>query len=404
MKIAFFVDIFDSSIINGVAVSVERAVRRLADRGHKIYIITPDGKNVIKLIHKNIITLKVPSIPAFFHHELKLTNFLEKKTFDFLKSEKIDIIHFGGPSLLGLEAILIAKKLSVPLMGDFNTFIADEEYLELVKLNFWIIKNLAWKYLGLFFNGCDLVTCPSESALKKMLKHGIRGKRNIVLSNGIESEVFDNSKSASLKKKYNPNGKLILSIGRISGEKNVLYMIDIFKKIVDNVKNVKMLLVGDGPQMEEVKNKIKKLGLREKIFILGKIEHEKLIKSGIFGACDIFITTSLTETQGITALESQVNGLVCVGADATGTKDLIKNNYNGFLVKNGDKKDFAEKVIMLLRDDKLYKRMKKNTLKEVKKHYMNNVIDKLEKELFSLVKNRKRQSSKITSINIVSLM
>ena len=143
--------------------------------------------------------------------------------------------------------------------------------------------------------------------------------------------------------------------------------------------------------MKEVKEKIEKLGIENKIFLLGQMKHEKLVRSGVFGASDLFMTASITETEGITTLESQVNGLVCVGTNASGTKDLIKNNYNGFLVKDGNKEEFAEKVIRLLTDEKLYKRMRKNTLKEVKKYYVNKIISKWEKEFRNLIKNNKNK-------------
>ena len=97
------------------------------------------------------------------------------------------------------------------------------------------------------------------------------------------------------------------------------------------------------------------------------------------------MTASTTENQPMTVLEAQVNGLVCVGINARGMKDLIKNGYNGYLVKN--KNEFAQKILSLLSNKKLYKKMKENTLKEIKKHYLNKIIKEWEKESSILIKS-----------------
>ena len=141
--------------------------------------------------------------------------------------------------------------------------------------------------------------------------------------------------------------------------------------------------------MNLLKSTVKELGLENNVIITGEIKYANLIKSPIFKESDLFVTASLTETQGITILEAQANGLVCVGINAMGVRSLIKNGYNGYLVKNNDTKDFANKVIALLTNKTLYKKMQKNTLKEIKKHDMKIVIKTWEKEYSKLIKNEK---------------
>ena len=148
--------------------------------------------------------------------------------------------------------------------------------------------------------------------------------------------------------------------------------------VVKKIPNVILTIVGDGPQMKDFKKIIKKLNLEHNIKLIGGMEHKKLMKSPLFQENKVFITTSLTETQGLTLMEAQARGLVAVGVDANGTKDLIKNEYNGFLVKNNNKKEFANKVIRLLLNKKIYNSMRKNTLKEIKKQNISNIIYKWE--------------------------
>jgi 1,2-diacylglycerol 3-alpha-glucosyltransferase len=394
MKIAVFTDVFTEKIISGVVVSVMRIVKGLADRGHKIYLMVPRGDDTVNLRHKNVKMIKEPSVPAYFYPGFRFTSFYSPKTAGYLRREKIDAIYFVTEMTLGIQAIITSRILKVPLVGTFHTFIYKDDYLRLLGLDFRIIKNILLWYYRKLYSKCDLVTCPSESALEEITKNRLGGKRNIAISNGIDEKIFDNRKSSIIKKKYNPGGKIILYVGRISEDKNIFYLLDVFKLITEKLDDVKIIMVGGGIQMKEVKEKISGMNLDDKIFLLGQMKHEKLVKSGIFGACDIFMTASVTETQGITVLESQANGLVCMGTDAPGTKDLIQNGYNGFLIKDGNKKEFAEKAVQLLTDENLHNMMRQNTLKEIKKHYVGRIIERWEKEFSRVIGKSKSKKYK----------
>jgi len=384
LKIAIFTDTF-IPIIDGVVTTTINLAKGLADRGHKIYIIAPRFRELAKeFAYKNVKVKRMPSIPAFFYKGYRFTSPLSIAVIKYLKKEKIDIIHFQTPIGLGVQALFAARVLKKPVIGTFHTFFTDPGYIKHISTNHGFAQKLSWFYARRYYNRCDLVTCPSESAKKELLEHGFTSPIKVI-SNGIDMSVFDNSKWKKMKLKYNPNGKILLFVGRIAFEKNLDYLLDCFKLVVKKQPKVKLVIVGDGPQMDELKESIIQKGLAKNVVLTGRIEYNKLVKSGIFKASDLFITASTTETQGISTLEAQANGLVCVGIESRGIKDLIKNNYNGYLVENGDKQAFAGKVIKLLTDRKLHNRMKKNTLKEVKNHRIENVIKIWEKTYSNLV-------------------
>jgi len=245
-------------------------------------------------------------------------------------------------------------------------------------MNGKLVQNISWGIQRFFYNKCDLITCPSPSAKEELISHKFK-KPIKVLSNGIDFSERDTKNLKRAKKDLNLGNDVLLFVGRIAYEKNLLYLLECFKIILKKKKNAKLLIVGDGPQMKELKEDIKKLNLSDNVVLAGRIEHNRLAESGIFKASKLFVTCSTTETQGITTLEAQLNGLVCVGIDARGIKDLIINNYNGYLIEEGNKKDFAKKVIKLLDNEDLYLNMKKNTLREIKKHDLKKVISTWEK-------------------------
>lgn len=388
MKIVMFSDVFLPKI-DGIVSAILNISEGMANKGHKVYIVAPRIKRMKKEYkHKNIKVIRVGSVPAFFYEDLRFTNFFSYSLFRYFKKEKIDIVHFHTPMNTGIFAISSAKFLNVPLVGTFHINIAHPDCLKHARLNYPIVQGLAWSYLRAFYNRCDLVSVPSESTKKDLLTHGC--KREIkVISNGIDSSVFDNSKWEEVKNKFNKKGPIVLYVGRISHEKNVSFLIESFSLALKKIPSAKLLIVGGGPQMQDAQQLCDKLGIKDNIVFTGPIPHSKLIRSGIFRASELFAIASTTETQGIATLEAQVNGLVCVGLNVGGTKDLIKNNYNGFLVSKGRKRDFANAIVKGLTDKTVYSRLRKNTLKEVKKHELSHVINIWEKTYSSLLKNEK---------------
>jgi len=386
MNIAIFTDSF-VPLINGITTSTISLAKGLADKNHHVYIIAPSYKSFKEFSYPGVTVKRLSSIPAFFYPGFRFTAPINLSLLNYLKKEKIDIIHFQTPSTLGMQAILISKLLKKPLVGEFHTFITDEQYLKHSGINLKPLQPVLWGFVRKYYDKCDLVICPSESTKKELIKH--KFSKNIkVISNGIDLDSFDNSKYRKFSKKYKLNNKTILFIGRIAYEKNIDYLLECFKLVVKKIIDTKLLIVGNGPQMNELKKFSKHLGISKNVIFAGKIEHDKLLKSGIFKACKIFVTASTTETQGITILEAQANGIVCVGVNARGTKDLIKNNYNGYLVKEGNKKEFANRIVELFNNKELYNKMSKNVLKEVKKHDVENVIEEWERT-YRRIKNEK---------------
>ncbi|MSR86094.1 glycosyltransferase family 4 protein [Candidatus Woesearchaeota archaeon] len=386
MKIAIFTDTFLPKY-DGIVTSTLNLATGLADKGHQIYIITARNGKQPEFKYKNVIVKRVRGIPGGFYPEFRMTNILSVRLIRYLKKEGIELIHFQTPITLGIQAILSAKYLKIPLVGTFHTFITDEEYLKHVRLNKPYMKKVAWAYIRGYYNRPQLVTVPSESAKEELYTNGIT-KPIKVISNGINLKIFETSKAKEIHEKYNPRGKILLFVGRIAHEKNLNYLLDCFKIILQELPSTKLLIIGDGPQMGEIKERIKKENLNESIILLGQIPHEELIKSSIIAAADVFITASLTENQPMTLLEAQANGTACVGINTKGIKDVIQDGYNGFLANKEDKKDFANKVLKILRDKKLQQILEKNAKEEAKKYDYHNIINIWEQEYSKLIADK----------------
>jgi 1,2-diacylglycerol 3-alpha-glucosyltransferase len=387
MRIAIFTDTFIPHV-NGVVTSIINMARGLADRGHKIYIIAPRFRNFKEFSYPNITVKRTFSIPAFFYEDFKFTLPVSPKIMDFLLKENIELIHFHTPITLGFQAIVLSRLMRLPLVGSFHTFFADPQYLKHIKFNNRFMQKTAWEYSNLYFNRCNIVTCPSERSKEEIIINGCR-KPVKVISNGIKTEIFDNTRSEEVKNKYNKDGKLLLFVGRISHEKNIPFLLESFKLILKQLPKTKMILVGDGPQYNDIRGKIERLNISDNVILTGKIEYDDFLKSGIYGACDLFVTASTTETQGISVLEAIANELVCVGVNGGAVPELVKNNENGFITELGDTKSFSQAIIKLLTDQKLYQKFQENSKKILQTHGMEDILNEWEKTYANLIENNK---------------
>lgn len=393
MNIAIFSDNFLPQI-NGVVTAVLNLAKGLADRGHKIYFIVPKYKNeTVSFSYPNIFIRYVKSTSAnFVYSGLKMVSPVSIRTKNYIKKNKIDLVYFVTPFTVASKGIIIAKILKLPIIGTYHTFISDKKCLKHIKLDYDFVVDFVWKYTNMYYNVCEIVTCPSEIVKKKLIQNKIKVPIKVI-SNGIEIIELPKKKIDILKKKINSKGSTLLFVGRLSYEKNLIYLLECFKLILDKKPNTKLVLIGDGPQRKEIEEKIEELAISNSVLLLGAIKYKDLMSKGYYNACDIFVTTSLTETFGLSVLEAQANGLVCVGLNyESGIKYLIKNNYNGFLVSKNNKTAFSNAVIKLIEDKKLYYKFKKNNTKILEKHKMDNVISEYEKTFMEVISNFKKSS------------
>jgi N-acetylglucosaminyldiphosphoundecaprenol N-acetyl-beta-D-mannosaminyltransferase len=182
--------------------------------------------------------------------------------------------------------------------------------------------------------------------------------------------VIDNlpNKSSNCKK-HN-----LISIGRLSKEKGQKDLIDVVALLKEKYKDIKLYLVGDGPEKNELNKYIKENKLSKNVELTGFLNKNdielKILNSSIF------VTTSYTESFGLVVIEACSYKLPVVAFDsATGVKKLLENK-NGILVQNRDKKQMAKEISRLFEDEKLKEKISENGYKSCQQYLAKNVKKK----------------------------
>ncbi len=377
LHIAIFTDSYRPSI-NGITTSIDHLSVRLAERGHRITIISPTIDDEVHTLHERITLISVPSLPANYYEDFRWSSLRTSRLLEKLKEAEVDLVHFMTPVFTCYLGIKIARKLDLPLVGTYHTLIADPTYYEqLLKSIIRATPESVWYYTNLYYNAADLVTAPTQNMVNLMEKNGVTAEM-VAISNGIDPSVFDNSRAGEIKEKYALGDKVVLYVGRVSIEKNINILIDAFHRVWEELPEAQLLIVGDGPKRKEIEKYAHKKASASHIIFTGMIPHEELVKSGIFGAARLFATASETETQGITLLEALHNGLPCVGVDALGVSETIVPGKTGFLVPPRSFDSMTESILAILRDDELHSRMSAEAREWVQMHYIEAIISRWE--------------------------
>jgi glycosyltransferase involved in cell wall biosynthesis len=195
-----------------------------------------------------------------------------------------------------------------------------------------------------------------------------------VIPNGIDLGEYN---GVTINSDRKPGIKNILFVGRLHPVKGVQYLITAMKIVQDKIPGARLILVGDGEDRERLESLSMQLGIKEYVQFAGEVPHENV--QVFMQQADIFVLPSLYEGLPNVILEAMACGLPIVATRTGGIPDIIMDNTNGFLVEIKDTETIAIKIILLLQDTALWKRISDNNKLLVKKYTWNNVIIKLEK-------------------------
>lgn len=354
MRIGIFTDTYTPDI-NGVVSSIVTLQKGLEEVGHEVYIITSHKSFLHATREGNV--FRMPGL------ELKwLYGYILSTPYHFtVKSEveklNLDVIHVHTEFGVGIFGRLVARALNIPVIYTYHTMYEDyTNYVNrfnlepLEKVGRKVVMNMS-RYL------CDSVmsiVAPSEKTKDRLLEYGV--KRPIyIIPTGLDMERFKEEnvsieKRNEIRKKYNITSetKLITYIGRVAEEKSIDIIIDGVPFIQS--ENCKVMIVGGGPNLEDLKKQAEKLGVMDSMIFTDKVSREDV--AAYYLISDAFVSASTSETQGMTFIESLASGLCVFARPDEVLDELVLEDETGFYFTSA--KEFAQKVdhYLTLSDEK----------------------------------------------------
>ena len=334
-------------VYGGSGVVATELGRALAKRGHEVHFISYALPFRLGHLNKNIFfhEVTVNSYPLFEYPPYTLN--LTSKMVDLVRYEKLDIlhVHYAIPhatSAVLARQILQQDGIHIPIVTtlhgtDITIVGRDPSFSPVVAYS---------------TEQSDGVTAVSEFLKKETFDHFNLNNEIAVIPNFIDTEQYKPRHNADLKQELCPKReKIVVHVSNFRPVKNVAHVVRIFKQLLDRGLNLKLLLVGDGPDRVSCEHLARRLDICEHVTFMGKQEAVE----DILSISDLFLMPSGSETFGLAALEAMSCGVPVIASNIGGLPELIENGKTGFLCELGDLDDFTDKAYQLLSDADLHR-------------------------------------------------
>ena len=387
MQIAFFTN-FYLPVVNGVVRSVESFREALTKQCHNVFVFAQsngDYKDEAPFI------FRYPSLPLPIQGEISAVIPVSPFVEQLLPSLKLDVIHTHHPVLLGQTAARRAAELSVPLVFTFHTQYTEyTHYFPLPQEAIQeFLKSAVKNWLITFMQKCQHIVIPSES-MKEILvnAYGLRDCYTVIPT-GMDLEPYRLADGKALRSRQGWQDDIVLvSTGRLAIEKNWPTLLQAAQKVYLEHPALRLVLIGDGPEKSALQALAAELGIAERVTFTGEIPFSEVPVH--LKAADIFGFASVTETQGLVTMEAIAAGLPMVAVDGSGTRDIVENGRQGFLVPN-DPDALAESINRLLESPAKMKNFQRSALKRAKAFDMKRCAKQLVKVYEQAIREKAEQ-------------
>ncbi len=379
MRIGIFSETY-TPYISGLVTSEVMLKNALEKQGHEVYVVTANLESFKYEYDEKERILKIPGLPTGIY-DSRLTSIYPVKAVNKIKSWNLDVIHSQTEFAIGTFARLFAKQYNIPLVHTYHTLY--EDYVHYITKGYF--KKSSKKiveYLTKFYcetTATELIVPTNK--IYKLFTEKYKFEKNIhIIPTGIETERFykenqDEKEIVNLKKTLGISKKdfVILFVGRLAEEKNVEFLIHSEKEISKKYPNIKLLIVGDGPDKEKYENYSKELGLEENVIFTGKVAWGDM--PYYYHVSNVFATASKTETQGLTIIEAMAANVVPVCMRDEAFQSMITEDLNGLFFTTEE--EYQKEIIQLYENKNELRRYDKQARIQAEHYSSKNYADRV---------------------------
>ena len=348
MRIGLLADTYKPHI-SGVTHYISLNKQVLESRGHEVFVFTfgdldfPDDETHI------VRTPGVPVADTGIHLGFRYSSSARRLL------ETMDIAHVQHPFLSGRLALRYCRPRNIPIVFTNHTRYDLYAQAYLPMLPDVVGTSFLQAYLPSFCREIDLVIAPS-AGLKKVLRDLDVSGPIEVIPNGVDLGRFeeDIQPVPRLELGISDADVVLIYSGRLGPEKNLTFLVRAFAGAQTAYPDTRLMLVGDGPERDNLEDLAARSGLQDKVIFAGMVPHDDV--PCYLTAADAFVTASVTEVHPLSVIEALACGLPVVGIDSPGVGDTITDGENGFICRN-DLAAFTAKLTRLIADTELRSKM-----------------------------------------------
>ena len=347
----------------------------MAKLGHEVVVICPDKApnwqtsnkgiryNVKSEEYEGFKVQRIPTGPVIFNMSMMFTllNTLIRQDFDIIHSHE----YFATWSF---QSAFASKLKKCPLIISQHN---DQLPLPL-KNRFGYL--LASNTMGLFsFSVANKIIVLSNEIKHHLVNMGFSDKKIELIPNAVDVSLFSPKRENLLESKWGISPPVVLFVGRLVAEKGVKFLLKAFNEVIKKIPDVKLVIVGKGPEEKELKNLQKKLKTKN-VFFIERVENRFM--PNLYVGCNVLVLPSFREPFGNVVLEAMASGRPVIGSYVGGIKDTIVHQKTGYHVPPGNIKLLTNFLMKILSDEGLNNRLGTNARKRVQENYDSRIIVK----------------------------
>jgi 1,2-diacylglycerol 3-alpha-glucosyltransferase len=344
MNIALFSETYPPQI-NGVAVSTQNLFNVLRKNGHQAYVVTTNP-NSNHLEYKDNV-LYLPGIELKKLYGYRLAGFYNSRALKIINTWKLDLIHIQTEASIGIFGKIIAIRGNLPTVNTYHTMYEDYTHYAGKGPGFdRLAKRVIREWSKYVAAQCTEFISPSEKTKDAFRRYGTDRYINIVPT-GIDFTKFkrenvNEAELAHFKEEHDLTGKFVLlSLGRLASEKSIDLLLKGYAEYVKTeTKPSRFLIVGEGPDRPNLMKLAAELGLGDRVAFIGAVPPTQV--QFYYHLADVFVSASITETQGLTFMEAMASRLIVLARYDENLRNTIIDNQTGFFFDS--EHDFSEKL------------------------------------------------------------
>jgi PEP-CTERM/exosortase A-associated glycosyltransferase len=279
---------------------------------------------------------------------------LERRLLEIVPRIKPDILHAHSPALNAIATLKVGKRLGIPVVYEVRAFWEDAAVDHGTTREGSLRYKLTRSLETYVFKQADAVTCICEGLRSDIVARRIPTEKVTVIPNAVDIEKFPLGEPADelLKASLGLSGARVLGfIGSFYAYEGLNLLLDALPAILQQAPDVKVLLVGGGPQEANLKQQAKDLGIAHKIVFTGRVPHSEVNRYYDLVDVLVYARHSMRLTELVTPLkplEAMAQGQLFVASDVGGHRELVRHNETGILFKADDVAALAASVLDLL--------------------------------------------------------
>ncbi|HEX7065692.1 MAG TPA: N-acetyl-alpha-D-glucosaminyl L-malate synthase BshA [Bacillales bacterium] len=358
--------------VGGSGVVATELGKMLAQKGHEIHFITSDVPARLEKLESNIFyhAVEVNQYAVFRYPPYDLT--LASKMAEVAKREKLDLlhVHYAVPhavcAYLAKEIVGDHLKIVTTLHGtDITVLGYDPTLVEMIR--FGIEKS-------------DKVTAVSNDLIRQTRELIETDKPIETAYNFVDENVYYQRDSAVLREKFgiSPDEKVLVHISNFRPVKRVPDVVKVFAGVRKQMP-AKLLLIGEGPDLNRARRMVKEKGLKDDVLFLGNRKNV----AEILSMCDLKLLLSEKESFGLVLLEAMACGVPAIGTNTGGIPEVIVDGETGYICEVGATEDMTDKALSLFEDSELHEKMAKRSVDRVRQvFHSQHILEQYERVYF----------------------